>query len=98
MWTRHLAGCAATVTAIDAAPEMIALARQQVTAGNVTFVTADILTWAPRWWVLPASWSSRLICSMVAVICSPAVEGLACYVQLSSLPQPATGKAKGPGP
>ncbi len=43
MWTRHLAGCAATVTAIDAAPEMIALARQQVTAGNVTFVAADIL-------------------------------------------------------
>jgi hypothetical protein len=26
---------------------MIALARQQVTAGNVTFVAADILTWAP---------------------------------------------------
>jgi 2-polyprenyl-3-methyl-5-hydroxy-6-metoxy-1,4-benzoquinol methylase len=49
MWTRHLAGCAAAVTAIDAAPEMIALARRQVTAGNVTFVTADILTWAaPR--------------------------------------------------
>jgi 2-polyprenyl-3-methyl-5-hydroxy-6-metoxy-1,4-benzoquinol methylase len=47
MWTQHLASCAATVTAIDAAPEMIALARQQVTAGNVTFVTADILTWAP---------------------------------------------------
>jgi 2-polyprenyl-3-methyl-5-hydroxy-6-metoxy-1,4-benzoquinol methylase len=47
MWTRHLAGCAATVTAMDAAPEMIALARQQVTAGNVTFVTADILTRAP---------------------------------------------------
>lgn len=49
MWTRHLADRAATVTAIDAAPEMIELARQQVTAGNVTFVTADILTWpAPR--------------------------------------------------
>ncbi len=44
MSTRHLAGCAATVTTIDAAPEMIALARQQVTAGNVTFVTTDILT------------------------------------------------------
>jgi SAM-dependent methyltransferase len=47
LWTRHLADYAATVTAIDAAPEMIALARQQVTAGNVTFVTADILAWAP---------------------------------------------------
>jgi trans-aconitate methyltransferase len=47
MWTRHLAGCAATVTAIDAAPEMVALARQRVTAGNMTFLTADILTWAP---------------------------------------------------
>ncbi len=49
MWTRHLVGRAANVTAIDAAPEMIALARRQVTAANVTFVTADILTWpAPR--------------------------------------------------
>ena len=47
MWTKHLVGCAAAVTAIDAAPEMIALARQEVTAGNVTFVTADILAWAP---------------------------------------------------
>jgi demethylmenaquinone methyltransferase/2-methoxy-6-polyprenyl-1,4-benzoquinol methylase len=47
MWTRHLADCAATVTAVDAAPEMITLARQRVTADNVTFVTADILTWAP---------------------------------------------------
>jgi 2-polyprenyl-3-methyl-5-hydroxy-6-metoxy-1,4-benzoquinol methylase len=47
LWTRHLAGCAATVTAIDAAPEMIALARQRITAHTVTFVTADVLTWAP---------------------------------------------------
>jgi 2-polyprenyl-3-methyl-5-hydroxy-6-metoxy-1,4-benzoquinol methylase len=47
MWTRQLASCAATVTAVDAAPEMIVLARQRVTADNVTFVTADILTWAP---------------------------------------------------
>jgi demethylmenaquinone methyltransferase/2-methoxy-6-polyprenyl-1,4-benzoquinol methylase len=47
LWTRHLAGCAATVTAVDAAPEMIELARQRVTADNVTFVTADVLTWRP---------------------------------------------------
>jgi len=47
MWTRHLAGYAATVTAIDAAPEMIALARDRVTADNVTFVTADVLAWPP---------------------------------------------------
>lgn len=47
IWTRHLAGCAARVTALDAAPEMIALARRQVSTGNVTFVTADILAWAP---------------------------------------------------
>ena len=47
MWTRHLADCAATVTAIDAAPEMIALARQRITTDTVTFVTADIGAWAP---------------------------------------------------
>jgi trans-aconitate methyltransferase len=49
LWTDKIRGYAQSLTAIDAAPEMIALARQQVTAGNVTFVTADILTWpAPR--------------------------------------------------
>jgi demethylmenaquinone methyltransferase/2-methoxy-6-polyprenyl-1,4-benzoquinol methylase len=47
MWTRHLADGAVTVTAVDAAPEMIALARERVTGGNVAFVTADILTWTP---------------------------------------------------
>jgi demethylmenaquinone methyltransferase/2-methoxy-6-polyprenyl-1,4-benzoquinol methylase len=67
MWTRHLARWAATVTAIDAAPEMIALARQRVTAGNVTFVTADILTWSPPWrfdTILFAFWLSHVPVSM----------------------------------
>jgi 2-polyprenyl-3-methyl-5-hydroxy-6-metoxy-1,4-benzoquinol methylase len=47
LWTCHLVSCADSVTAIDAAPEMIALARQRVTGGKVTFVTADILDWTP---------------------------------------------------
>jgi demethylmenaquinone methyltransferase/2-methoxy-6-polyprenyl-1,4-benzoquinol methylase len=47
VWTRHLARCATTVTALDAAPEMIALARRRVPGGTVTFVTADVLHWAP---------------------------------------------------
>jgi SAM-dependent methyltransferase len=34
MWTQHLAAYARAVTAIDAAPEMIALARQRVTRGQ----------------------------------------------------------------
>jgi 2-polyprenyl-3-methyl-5-hydroxy-6-metoxy-1,4-benzoquinol methylase len=46
MWTRHLTASATSVTALDAAPEMIALAGRQVTAANVSFVTADILAWA----------------------------------------------------
>jgi SAM-dependent methyltransferase len=47
IWTRHLAGRARRLTAIDAAPEMIALARQRVSGASVTFVTADVLDWVP---------------------------------------------------
>lgn len=42
-WTGPLAEHARTVTAIDAAPEMIALARRRVTGRKVTFVAADVL-------------------------------------------------------
>ena len=45
MWTRALAAAAATVTAIDAAPEMIDIARGRVTAANVRFEIADVFTW-----------------------------------------------------
>src|SRR5579859_906917 len=47
IWTRHLAGHARSLTALDAAPEMIALARQRVADPRVTFVAADVLDWAP---------------------------------------------------
>ncbi|MGE5286371.1 MAG: class I SAM-dependent methyltransferase [Micromonosporaceae bacterium] len=53
-WTPVLAARAAAVTAVDAAPEMIAIARERVGSvpggkGPVEFVTADLFTWrAPR--------------------------------------------------
>jgi SAM-dependent methyltransferase len=47
IWTRHLASYARSLTALDAAPEMIALARQRVTEPGVTFVVADVLDWVP---------------------------------------------------
>jgi SAM-dependent methyltransferase len=47
IWTRHLAGHARSLTALDAAPEMIALARQRVADPSVTFVAADVLDWVP---------------------------------------------------
>jgi SAM-dependent methyltransferase len=47
IWTRHLAGYARSLTALDAAPEMIALARQRVADPRVTFVVADVLDWVP---------------------------------------------------
>ena len=46
VWTRHLVANARSVTAIDAAPEMIALARRRMT-GRVTFLAADVLDWTP---------------------------------------------------
>lgn len=45
MWTGALAGAAATVTAIDAAPEAIGIARRRVTAATVRFEVADVFCW-----------------------------------------------------
>ena len=45
LWTEQLATRAATVTAVDAAPEMIELARRR--APQATFVLADLFEWRP---------------------------------------------------
>lgn len=47
LWTEALAGFADTVTAIDAAPEVIEIARARVTSANVTFEVADVFSWSP---------------------------------------------------
>lgn len=47
MWTEALAGWAGTVTAIDVAPEAVAIARDRVLAANVRFELADVFTWVP---------------------------------------------------
>jgi SAM-dependent methyltransferase len=46
LWTRHLVRHADRLTAVDAAPEMIARNRDRV-AGEVTYVRADIFDWTP---------------------------------------------------
>lgn len=45
LWTEALAGLADTVLAIDAAPEAVAIARDRIGSGNVTFEIADVFTW-----------------------------------------------------
>ena len=45
LWTEALAGLADTVLAIDAAPEAVAIARERVRSGNVTFEVADVFSW-----------------------------------------------------
>lgn len=45
LWTGALAGAAETVSAIDVAPEAVAIARDRVTAGNVRFEVADVFSW-----------------------------------------------------
>jgi demethylmenaquinone methyltransferase/2-methoxy-6-polyprenyl-1,4-benzoquinol methylase len=45
LWTAALADVADTVVAIDAAPEMVAIARDRVTSGNVRFEVADVFSW-----------------------------------------------------
>lgn len=48
LWTEALAGLADTVTAIDAAPEAVAIARDRVRSANVSFEVADVFSWAPH--------------------------------------------------
>lgn len=45
VWTAALAGWADTVTAVDAAPETMEIARERVRSPNVTFEVADIFSW-----------------------------------------------------
>lgn len=47
IWTRVLCQIGRDVTAIDAAPEMLALARQKVGGAPVRFEQADLFTWEP---------------------------------------------------
>lgn len=45
MWTEAIAGRADTVTAVDVAPETLAIARERVPSGKVTFEVADVFSW-----------------------------------------------------
>lgn len=46
-WTQWLARSAQHVTALDAAPEMLALNRQRVGLPNVRYEQADVFSWQP---------------------------------------------------
>jgi SAM-dependent methyltransferase len=48
IWTERLLGSAQTVTAVDGAPEMLALAQSRVgPSASVRFVEADLFRWEP---------------------------------------------------
>lgn len=47
-WTQQLLRHAATVTAVDAAPEMLERARASVGDGRVRFVHANLFAWVPQ--------------------------------------------------
>lgn len=52
LWTQHLAKTADRVSAVDAAPEMIAfnrarMERHPTVADTVTYTTADLFSWSP---------------------------------------------------
>lgn len=48
IWTEKLARSARTLTAVDAAPEMIEIARRRVRGQAVEFVVADVFDWVPE--------------------------------------------------
>jgi demethylmenaquinone methyltransferase/2-methoxy-6-polyprenyl-1,4-benzoquinol methylase len=48
LWTRQLAAHAARVTAVDASPEALDIARAKVPATNVDYVEADLFAWEPE--------------------------------------------------
>ena len=47
LWTEALAAWAGQMTAIDAAPEAVAIARDRVRAAHVSFEVADVFSWRP---------------------------------------------------
>jgi demethylmenaquinone methyltransferase/2-methoxy-6-polyprenyl-1,4-benzoquinol methylase len=47
LFTRHLAPRVAALTAVDASPEVIAINRQRVAAGNVRYVEANLFVFDP---------------------------------------------------
>jgi demethylmenaquinone methyltransferase/2-methoxy-6-polyprenyl-1,4-benzoquinol methylase len=46
-WTRELARSATQLTALDAAPEMLAIAAAKVSVPGVRFIEADVFAWRP---------------------------------------------------
>ncbi len=48
IWTERLLHRAATITAIDASPEMIAINRARVGSERITYVQADLFKWRPK--------------------------------------------------
>ena len=47
LWTERLLRHATSVTAVDAAPEMIARAKARVGADSARFIQADLFEWRP---------------------------------------------------
>lgn len=47
LWTQHLAPLATHLTAVDAAPEAIALNQRRVGAASVEYIVADLFNWTP---------------------------------------------------
>jgi 2-polyprenyl-3-methyl-5-hydroxy-6-metoxy-1,4-benzoquinol methylase len=47
LWTRHLVTYAESVTAVDAAPEVLAINRARVGDDRVSYVEADLFDWSP---------------------------------------------------
>lgn len=47
LWTRHLAGYARHLTAVDGAEEVLAINRARVGATSVRYVQADLFAWTP---------------------------------------------------
>ncbi len=48
LWTRHLVRYADRVTAVDAAPEVLAINRERVASHKVNYVQADLFQWRPE--------------------------------------------------
>jgi SAM-dependent methyltransferase len=47
LWTRHLVGYASRLTAVDAAPEVLAINRARLGDPRVEYVQADLFEWTP---------------------------------------------------
>ena len=78
IWTEQLLSLGATVTAVDAAPEMLAALRQRVPGDRLTTIEADLFSW-----VAPTRYDAVVSCFFVSHVPDERLDAFASMIAMS---------------